>query len=36
LEYDVQPQEKILPTYYKAPKVYGEESYGYIPESYDY
>lgn len=35
MEYDVKPQEKILPTYYKAPEVYGEESYGYYPESYD-
>ena len=33
LEYDLYPQEKIAPTYYKAPEVYGEESYGYVPET---
>ena len=36
LEYEVHPQEKIVPTYYKAPCVHGEESYGYVPETYDY
>jgi len=34
LEYDLYPQDKIAPTYYKAPEVYGEESYGYVPETY--
>lgn len=32
LEYEPEAPVEVLPTYYKAPKVYGEESYGYIPE----
>jgi len=31
-EYEPEAPVKVLPTYYKAPKVYGEEAYGYIEE----